>query len=399
MDVYDMSPHEFYIDKRTVLEDGNLLYDLIPIIESNICPLCGGEGKKNGKYRPRKVRDLPQSFSQVGLQIHSHRFLCKDCGNSWVNEYQSVDNNSQLTNRLRDYIRHKSLQMPFKTLADELSLSDATIKRVFDDFIRELETQNVLYPPEVLGIDENHLLGNYRAIFVDVKERVLIDMLPKRSKKSIVNFLKSIPDNHNIQVVTMDMWKPYRNAVHEVLPNAVIVIDKFHVIKEVQNTLEIIRRNLKNQIDKSERKYLRNNKFLLLTDREKLNKSQEQKLAALFERFPQFKRPYHMKEMIRDIYHQPTKADAERWYFNIKGLLSDYEGADEFFDVCKTVDNWYDEIFNYFDYQYTNAITESINRQINEISSQGRGYSFEILRAKAVFIRNAKKAGKFSFPT
>lgn len=398
MDLYDLEPHEFYIEKRTILEDGNLLYDLIPVTESRICPLCGGSGKKHGKYRPRQVRDLPQSLAQVGIQIHSNRYICKDCGNSWVNEYSSIDSNAHITNRLREYIRNESLKEPFKVIADELAIADTTVKRVFDEYIAELDSERVISAPRVLGIDENHLMKNYRAVFVDVEERVLIDILPKRSKPVIKKFIKSLPNYDQIEVVTMDMWRPYRDAVAEVIPNAIVVIDKFHVIKEVTNTLERMRREINKTIDKDERKYLRTSKFLLLSDREHLNKEQEARRDSLFEHFPVFKRPYHIKEMIRDIYKHDKKADAELWYENIKGLVSDYAGADEFFSVFDTIDNWYDEIFNYFDHKYTNAITESINRQINEIGEKGRGYSFDVLRAKAIYKPKIKKPTRYVFP-
>ena len=40
----------------------------------------------------------------------------------------------------------------------------------------------------------------------------------------------------------MDMWRPYRDAVNEVLPGAMIVADKFHVIKGVNNALKFYRK-------------------------------------------------------------------------------------------------------------------------------------------------------------
>ena len=58
------------------------------------------------------------------------------------------------------------------------------------------------------------------------------------------------------------------------------------------------------------------------------------------------------------------------------------------------MDNWHIEIFNYFDHPDTNALTESINNQIKAIYRQGRGYSFEILRARALFVEAKHKTTK-----
>jgi len=62
----------------------------------------------------------------------------------------------------------------------------------------------------------------------------------------------------------------------------------------------------------------------------------------------------------------------------------DYVNGDypEYLAFADTVENWRTEIFNYFDNRYTNAITESLNRVSKEISAQGKGYNFKVLRAK-----------------
>lgn len=399
MDKYDLVPNEFYIKDVKELDDGNRLYELIPIEEQRVCPYCGGYGNKHGVSSDRRVRDMPDGITLVGLVIHTNRYKCKLCDNTWSDTFESIDANGKITNRMRDYIKNKSLDTPFKTLADQLGIADTTVKRVFDDYIAELDEQRILYAPEVLGIDENHLMNQYRAVFVDVDKRKLLDILEKRSKVAVKEYITSLPDyDSNITVVTMDMWKPYRDAVKEVIPNAIIVVDHFHVIKEVNAALDIIRRELQKTVSKEERKYLKDSKYLLLTAQEKLDKVKERKRDALFEHFPMFERPYYVKELLREFYQQETREDAEVWYENIRAVIEDYEGLEAFENVLLTIDNWHDEIFNYFDYKYTNAITESINKQINEIGISGRGYSFDVLRAKAIYRSEIKKPTKFVFP-
>ena len=47
--------------------------------------------------------------------------------------------------------------------------------------------------------------------------------------------------------------------------------------------------------------------------------------------------------------------------------------------------NWGDYVFNYFDYPYTNAFTESSNRRVKDIQREGRGGDFKTVRAKMIF--------------
>jgi transposase len=44
--------------------------------------------------------------------------------------------------------------------------------------------------------------------------------------------------------------------------------------------------------------------------------------------------------------------------------------------------NWRHEIFNYFDQRLTNAATESLNGLAKIMNRLGRGYSFDVLRAR-----------------
>jgi len=71
-------------------------------------------------------------------------------------------------------------------------------------------------------------------------------MLPDRYGTSIVAFLSSLPNKSRITHVGMDMWRPYRIAVQKVLPNAKIVVDKFHVVSKANAAFDTVRRKIAN---------------------------------------------------------------------------------------------------------------------------------------------------------
>lgn len=395
--LYDLKPYEFYIDEKKELDDGNLLYCLEPTHDDTVCKVCGGTGTKH-ETTYRKVRDIPQGFVQVGLIIKTIRYKCKECGATWVNDYISIPSSSKMTDRMRSYIAGKSVVAPFAEVAEELSVTDTTVKRTFIDKLKELDEQNNSYSPTVLGIDENHLCGKYRAVFVDVEKRQLIEMLEQRSQKTVTAYLNSLPDKDKIKVVTMDMWNPYRSAVKDALPKAVIVIDKFHVVKEFTSTLDKLRKDLIKKVPKDKKKYLKNNRFLLLSNKEDLTVSNVKKLNDMLSNYESLEKPYLLKEMLRLMYMQPTRSSAEEWLEGIRKKVDNNEELEAFKSVFKTIDNWHTEIFNYFDYNYTNASTENLNKMINTIGNAGRGYSFDILRAKALYKNKIPTYRKFKFP-
>src|SRR5699024_11190946 len=79
----------------------------------------------------------------------------------------------------------------------------------------------------------------------------------------------------------------------------------------------------------------------------------------------------------------------QNWLSNVPTELMIY-----FEDLIKAVNNWEEEIFNYFYSPITNAYTESLNRLIKTMNHVGRGYSFEALRAKILFTQGYRKVKK-----
>ena len=128
-------------------------------------------------------------------------------------------------------------------MAKQVGVDEKTVRNVFDAYVLELEKEFKRETPVWLGIDEIKL-GRFRAVFTNVQGKTLVDMLPDRYGTSIESFLHSLPDKDKVTHVAMDMWRPYRMAVSKVLPEAKIVVDKFHVVSKANAAFETVRRTL-----------------------------------------------------------------------------------------------------------------------------------------------------------
>ena len=153
------------------------------------------------------VRDLNKYEHRVGIIIHGHRYQCKECGNTFGEELDCVDKSGRLTKRLIAKIRLECFDKTFKDIADEYGISQPSVKRIFEDYVDELSESFTPYSPQVLGIDEVHLHSQYCGVFVDVLGQKVIEMTENRNKVTVKKFLESLPENHKIQCVTMDMWR------------------------------------------------------------------------------------------------------------------------------------------------------------------------------------------------
>lgn len=119
----------------------------------------------------------------------------------------------------------------------------------------------------------------------------------------------------------MDMWKPYKAAVYESLPQAKIVIDRFHVIKMVTAALETIRKDYARALSDKERIRLKNSRWLMLHNKEDLSQKQTARLEEMLNAHPTLKDAYELKESFRSIYQCEYRKDAEKQFKNWANIV------------------------------------------------------------------------------
>ncbi|HHV95762.1 MAG TPA: ISL3 family transposase [Clostridiaceae bacterium] len=363
----------------------------------SVCPSCGIMKPKLRVHskREQEVRDKNIQGKRVGLIFKRIRYKCMECGATFYELSDSIAPKSRLTNRLRDYIAEESKRRSFIDLERELDISNVTIREIFLEEVKKLECGLDIETPSIIGIDEIHIQreGKHRkqawALICNGDDHTVMDLLPDRNKSTIIEYFNNLKNPYSVQVVTMDMWEPYRDAVYQTLPNAKIVIDKFHVVKMANDALNTLRKSFKNRLGKKKNKSLKQERYLLLKREHDLKPLPDIAFRdAWFNEIPELKVAYDLKESLFKIYDASTKSEAKMLYNKWKASIPD--DMSEFREVAKTIDNWYTEIFNYFDYKVTNAFVEGINSTIRAIESQGRGYTFEVLRAKVMFFINHK---------
>lgn len=392
----DIGLPEFKVLRKTTGDDGGILYTMQSNAISPTCPKCQSKLVNKHAKTTRFVRDLSSFGHQVGLDIEGYRYKCLKCGKVFSEEYDSVEPRSKITTRLKEYIQAESLRRPFAQIAEEFGLSVPTVRNIFMDHVELMDQGREFLAPKVLGIDEVHLNHEMRAIFVDIENLRILEMTKTRSKAAVSAFLSSIPNNDKIQVVSIDMHRPYLEAIHDVLPKAKVVIDKFHVVEYANSALNKIRIAMKDDLSPSERRKLKRDRYLMLRNVEDLSTEQIETLDQIFMAYPQFETAYRLKEEFRAIYAMRTRLAAECAYETWIDHIPD--DMLEFQELARMVSRWHTEIFNYFDYPYTNAASESINNLIKHIMRAGRGYNFDVLRAKTLYGTKATKRPKYTKP-
>ncbi len=356
---------------------------------STMCPHCHDLAVVGYGRREQWIRDLPMHGKRVGLYVQTRRFRCKACHKTFYEALPGVDTQRFMTARLVGWIGPMAVRRPFTHVAQEVGVSERTVRDIFHDHVAVLEAHRHVETPQWLGLDEIHLIRP-RGVVTNVQECTLVDLLRNRSKETIIAYLGQLPHRERVRLVTMDMWRPYKDAVEASLPDATIVIDKFHVLKMANAAVERVRKQLRESLPSAQRRGLMHDRFVLLKREDDLTDREALLLSTWVKNYPVLGEIHRLKEAFFGLYDCANAAEA-RSYFQTweQSLTADHRAA--FTELLTAWRTWHRHIVAYFDHPVTNAYTESLNNLIRATDRLGRGYSFEALRAKMLWAEGVTK--------
>lgn len=285
--------------------------------------------------------------------------------------------------------------MTFHVLAEQTGVAVNTIKNIAQDLIVELERTVRYETPVIMGIDEVNLAGAYRCVITNLATNNVFEMLEFRTQDHVMPFFEKLRDRENVEWVCTDMWRPFKRSFSPYFPNAKLIIDKFHVVKMASEALDDERKKYQSTLSKNDRVHIKKSiRWLTLKRPGNLSPAEKGALEVVRQTIPELGLAYDFKEMFFRIYDDPVKESAMRAFESWENSLPEKE-MEKFHSLAKTVHNHYDDIFAYWDSptQITNAYTECLNGLIKMANRIGRGYSYEIIRAKTLYAKEARKVG------
>lgn len=383
--------------KPVDLRTGSKLITIVAeVIEGElpVCPYCAKPLHRHGR-RKNIFADTPMQMQPVRLEIYRPRYRCDVCGKTVMPDLTFLDEKRRATKRLVDAIRERCLGMTFHALAEQTGLAVNTIKSIAHDLIEDLERTVHYETPVIMGIDEVSLAGEYRCVITNLATNNVFQMLEFRTQDHLKPYFENLAGREKVEWVCTDMWRPFKRSFSQYLPNARLVIDKFHVVKMASEALEEERKKYQVTLTKDERVYVKKSiRWLTLKRAASLTSAERTALEIVRQTIPALAEAYDFKEAFYRIYDDPDKASAMRAFEAWENSLPT-TGLDLFRSLAKTVHNHYEDIFAYWDSpsRITNAYTECLNGLIKVANRMGRGYSYEIIRAKTLYAKHARKVG------
>ena len=354
--------------------------------EPKHCQKCGVV-ERLYRHGSKKVdyRDTPAFGAKMVIHATVSRWRCRECGGTSMQPLPDMDTSRRMTRRCVTFIQEQGIAQTYAGVARLVGLDEKTVRNICEEHLRRELDRREVTAPLILGIDELTLGGRKRTIFVDVGERKLLDIVDAMSRRRVDHWLYHLPNKKRVRLVTIDMWGPYKAAVNAIMPGALIVVDKWHVVSKAGYYLDRVRARYRRGAKGKEKRNPHKGRLLLHTKGSRLSPMRRMALDALLDARPLIRDGWRCKEAFYDIWETEDRATAEAAYDAWKASIPDGVRP-EFEQLAKTVDNWRTEIFAFFDHPFTNAYTEARNRLIKDLSRAGRGYSFEKIRAKALLM-------------
>jgi transposase len=337
------------------------------------------------------VRDLSCGDTRVYLEIEIRRVYCRSCGAVKQEKLPWLANNLYYTKRFAYYVGRRCRSATVRDVARELRLDWKTVKALEIEYMREQLRRAGAPGPKVIGIDEISISKghNYRIVVSDlVRGRPIWFGGTDRSEKSMDLFYEWLGPRKckGIRLAVMDMWKPFRNSTLKAgnAPQAGILYAKFHILKHLNEALDKVRKSEYARLSGEDRRFIKGQKYTLLSRRANLSQEGRQSLKALFKANRRLNKAYLLKEMFGQLWEYKREVWARRFFGRWKSALR-WQRLKPYEKFARMVEAHWDGIASYCheENKVPLGFVEGINNKIRVI--QRRAYGLrdeEYLRLK-----------------
>jgi transposase len=205
---------------------------------------------------------------------------------------------------------------------------------------------------------------DFVTVVCDIERDYLVEVIDSHQQDKIVEVLEQQPleIRKRVKEVSVDMWGGFPKVIETVFPNAVVVIDRFHVMKAVNSNLNTIRKQSGIKV--------KHNKFILLKNGIDLSDEENEKLELILKQSERLRSAYELKESFRAIYEskltvEEGKAKIELWIDKAKKVYG---------KAITTITNHIEGICNYFLNRTTSGVMEGINNKSKLIKRRAYGF-------------------------
>lgn len=377
---------EMIKNKKYKIIEGFLSY------KPEYCPHCGVVNESSddiikwGYRKNCKIRIPKQNNCLTRLILHKQRFYCKHCNNTFIAETSLVNRNKNISNntelQIVEELTHKQSE---KDISERTDVSSSKVDRK----ISEISSHTVLRHsalPTSMNWDEfkatKDTKGKMAFIITDNDKENIFDILDSRKSNDLEKYFLRYPraERNKVKHISIDFYSSYISLAKKMFKNANISIDRFHIVIQAYNALNITRVKL---CYKSNPYYNKLKNYWKLILKNENDLSSEKKYSKYF------RKEMSQQEIVQFLVN--TNKTLKTTYQCYQGIINSIKENDfnkfknivlhknkSISDKMKQALKLYNENINYiensFKYDINNGIIEGTNNLIKCIKRIAFGY-------------------------
>jgi transposase len=364
---------------RTKYEAGGVVFVIDRKAETCRCVACGSANVWREGVVTRTFRTVPIGKKRIELEARIPRLACQDCGKIRQAEIGFAAPRRTYTKLFERYVLELSRKMTIKDVACHLGVGWDVVKDIQKRHLHRRFDKPKLKHLKQIAIDEISIgKGHkYLTIVMDLKSGAVVHVGKGKGGDALTAFWRRLRASHaKIEAVATDMSPAYIDAVTRHLPNAILVFDRFHVIKLYNEKLSNLRRALYNQLaDSMQKDVLKGVRWLLLKRPENLDasKREPERLREALKFNEPLAIAYQLKDELNEIWEQDDQETAQ-------ALLMDWivyaesTGIRILKQFARTLRFHAFGILAWYDYPISTGPLEGTNNKIKTMKRQAYGF-------------------------
>jgi len=379
---------EVRVLETEVTSSGDFVITVESTVGSTTCRKCGKETAEFHSYdRWISLRHLPILDRAVWIRLRPKRYRCPWCSDhpTTTQRLSWYEPGADKTRAYEQYLLVRLINSTIEDVSRKEQVGYEAVVGVVDRYIRQEVDWDEYESLPTLGLDEVALKKGHRDCVVIVTVRrsdgrvSVLRVLPDRCKETVKQFLRGIPDRlqKTIQTVCTDLYDGFIHAVKEEVPAATVVADRFHVAKKYRDCADQLReqevKRLKKELPGPAYEEIKGAMWPFRKKPDDLSAEEAARLERLFTHSPALQQAYQLRNQLTAIFDQDlTKAEATEKLKEWQQRVSD-SGLTCFDSFLTMLENWMDEITNYFLNRDSSGFVEGLNTKIKVLKRRCYG--------------------------
>ena len=341
------------------------------------CGVCGTRAIYRDTREERYFRHVPLWGISVKLGYAPRRVICSNCGGIHVELLPWVSGKHRLTQAFACFLARWARLLPWAEVARLFHCAWGTVASAVKYVVEYGLVHRDISDVRFIGIDEiSRRKGHvYITNAYDLSTGRLLWSGEGRTKETLKTFFSfwGRERTGNIQGICCDMWNPYVTIIKEYAPHAILVFDKFHIIRHLMDAVDKVRREEVTEKGKEHKELVVHTRYIWLKNPWNLTEKQKVRLSMLEKLNLKIYRAYLLKESFRQFWSYTVKEWAEKfmkhWFW-----LATHSRLKPMRDFAWLVRRNQCNILNFFELPISNATVEGLNNKAKIISHKAYGF-------------------------